>query len=190
MRELPLTDELDDALSALRQAGASRCAPLEMHFIETLQQRLPSLPADVQQLVRQRLTRSITALSARCEQAATDHAPEHATASAQPSERPASLRDVVTHWKAQPARPAPLLALRQALSQASVQKQVAQALREAPRHAGPINSHMLMLRSLDWLQAHAPAYLQRFMAYADTLLSLEQAGKKKPSSSKPKKTSK
>lgn len=186
MRELPLTDELDDALSALRQAGASRCAPLEMHFLETLQQRLPSLPADVQQLVRQRLTRSITALSARCEQAATDHAP----ASAQPSERPASLRDVVTHWKAQPARPAPLLALRQALSQASVQKQVAQALREAPRHAGPINSHMLMLRSLDWLQAHAPAYLQRFMAYADTLLSLEQAGKKKPSSSKPKKTSK
>jgi len=62
----------------------------------------------------------------------------------------------------------------------SVDKQVAQALEHMPKNAGPINSHMLALRSLALMRDISPDYLNRFMSYADTLLSLDQGEKDKP----------
>jgi hypothetical protein len=50
---------------------------------------------------------------------------------------------------------------------------VAQALDQAPKNAGPINSHMLVLRSLALMRDIAPDYLNRFMSYVDTLLCLD-----------------
>ena len=61
----------------------------------------------------------------------------------------------------------------------SVDKQVAQALEQAPKNAGPINSHMLVLRSLALMRDISPDYLNRFMSYADTLLCLDQCEKEK-----------
>jgi hypothetical protein len=61
----------------------------------------------------------------------------------------------------------------------SVDKQVAQALEQAPKNAGPINSHMLVLRSLALMRDVSPDYLNRFMSYADTLLCLDQGEKEK-----------
>jgi hypothetical protein len=61
----------------------------------------------------------------------------------------------------------------------SVDKQLAQALEQAPKNAGPINSHMLVLRSLALMRDISPDYLNRFMSYADTLLCLEQGEKEK-----------
>ena len=65
-------------------------------------------------------------------------------------------------------------------SKLSVDKQVAQALEQAPKNAGPINSHMLVLRSLALMRDISPDYLNRFMSYAETLLSLDQYEKEKP----------
>ena len=64
-------------------------------------------------------------------------------------------------------------------SKLSVDKQVAQALEQAPKNAGPINSHMLVLRSLALMRDISPDYLNRFMSYADTLLCLDQSEKEK-----------
>ncbi len=69
-------------------------------------------------------------------------------------------------------------------SKLSVDKQVAQALEQAPRNAGPINSHMLVLRSLALMREVSPDYLNRFMTYADTLLRLDQGEQEKPVSLK------
>ncbi|MFC3109461.1 DUF2894 domain-containing protein [Undibacterium arcticum] len=69
-------------------------------------------------------------------------------------------------------------------SKLSVDKQVAQALKQAPKNAGPINSHMLVLRSLALMRDISPDYLNRFMSYADTLLCLDQSGKEKPGNAK------
>ncbi|MES3020782.1 MAG: DUF2894 domain-containing protein [Pseudomonadota bacterium] len=55
----------------------------------------------------------------------------------------------------------------------SVDKQLALAMKQAPQNAGPINSHMLVLRSLAMMQAISPDYLSRIVSYADTLLSLD-----------------
>ncbi len=57
----------------------------------------------------------------------------------------------------------------------SVDRQLAQALAQGPENAGPLNSHRLVLRSLQLMRDVAPNYLQRFMSYADALLWLERA---------------
>lgn len=62
----------------------------------------------------------------------------------------------------------------------SASRQVTRALEQAPKNAGPINSHMLVLRSLALMREVSPDYLGRFMSYADTLLYLDQEGKEKP----------
>ena len=55
----------------------------------------------------------------------------------------------------------------------SVGKQLALAMKQAPVNAGPINSHMLVLRSLAMMQDISPDYLSRMVTYVDTLLSLD-----------------
>ncbi|AIY41179.1 hypothetical protein LT85_2021 [Collimonas arenae] len=77
-------------------------------------------------------------------------------------------------------------------SKLSADKQLTQALEQAPKNAGPINSHMLVLRSLMLMRDISPDYLSRFISYADTLLRLdsgekEKAGNIKKSSPTPKK---
>lgn len=67
---------------------------------------------------------------------------------------------------------------RNAWSKLSVDKQVAQAIEQAPENAGPLNSHRLVLRSLELMRDIAPDYLTRFVSYVDTLLWLDQADKK------------
>ena len=69
-------------------------------------------------------------------------------------------------------------------SKLSVEKQVAQALEQAPMNAGPINSHMLVLRSLAVMRDISPDYLNRFMTYADTLLRLDECEKERLSNPK------
>lgn len=71
------------------------------------------------------------------------------------------------------------------LSRLSADRQVAQALEQAPKNAGPINSHMLVLRSLALMRDISPDYLSRFISYADTLLFLEQEDNAKPGNEKP-----
>lgn len=66
----------------------------------------------------------------------------------------------------------------------SIDKHVAQALEKAPKNAGPINSHMLVLRSLALMRDISPDYLNRFMLYTDTLLCLDQEAKVKPGAPK------
>jgi hypothetical protein len=62
---------------------------------------------------------------------------------------------------------------RQDLRHISVQKKVRTALSKAPQNAGPINSHMLVLRGLELMRSLSPQYLQRFVGYVDTLALLE-----------------
>ena len=69
-------------------------------------------------------------------------------------------------------------------SKLSVHKQVTHALDQAPKNAGPINSHMLVLRSLALMRDISPDYLNRFTSYIDTLLCLDQCDKAKQASAK------
>jgi len=55
-------------------------------------------------------------------------------------------------------------------------KLVRQAIKEGPENPGPINPHMLAIRSLSTMQNLSPHYLKRFVSYIDTIFWLEEAG--------------
>lgn len=52
---------------------------------------------------------------------------------------------------------------------------VVQATHRAPENAGPLNAHMLVLRTLGLMRELSPHYLRRFLTHTETLLWLEQA---------------
>ena len=65
-------------------------------------------------------------------------------------------------------------------SKFNVEKRVFQALHQAPKNAGPINSHNLVLRSLALMRDISPDYLNQLTSYVDTLLCLDQCVQEKP----------
>ena len=91
------------------------------------------------------------------------HATSHATAVASPTLELKTVRESRATW-----------------ARMSVDKQLALAMKQAPQNAGPINSHMLILRSLAMMQAISPDYLSRMVTYVDTLLFLDPGEKEVP----------
>lgn len=65
---------------------------------------------------------------------------------------------------------------RETWSRISAEDEVTQAVDRAPDNAGPLNSHMLVLRTLGLMRELSPDYLRRFMVNVETLLWLDQAG--------------
>ena len=67
-------------------------------------------------------------------------------------------------------------AFRDSWARIAAENEVTKAVQRGPENAGPLNSHMLVLRTLGVLQTLSPDYLRRFVAHADALLWLDQAG--------------
>lgn len=59
-------------------------------------------------------------------------------------------------------------------SRVSTERQLRQSLEQVPGNAGPLNSNSLVYRALTLMRELSPDYLQRFMAYADTLSWMAQ----------------
>ena len=52
------------------------------------------------------------------------------------------------------------------------------AVKDGPDNPGPINPHMLAIRSLSMMQSLSPNYLKHFLSYIDTVFWLEQANER------------
>jgi hypothetical protein len=75
---------------------------------------------------------------------------------------------------------------RDSWSKNAAEAQVDQAVGRGPVNAGPLNSHMLVLRSLALMRKLSPDYLRRFLSHVDTLLWLDQVSQKySPAKAKP-----
>ncbi|PIT75025.1 DUF2894 domain-containing protein [Limnohabitans sp. G3-2] len=186
-------------LDALRASGAARVDAVGWHYIETLAKRTREQSGPAQMRLVAKLQEALDRLETRMDAAALPLAtpvvpPFAAPAPSLLSPLAALLQDMApknalqgtspaTGWRLESPR---IAQFRKQLSQISVQKQVKQAMAQAPQNAGPINSHMLVLRSLGLMRDISPDYLNRFMAHVDTLLCLDEAGKGK---STPKKAS-
>ncbi|MBA4175180.1 MAG: DUF2894 domain-containing protein [Leptothrix sp. (in: Bacteria)] len=68
-----------------------------------------------------------------------------------------------------------LAANRLAWTRLAAARELKRSLACVPDNPGPLNSQHLLLRALQLMQDSAPAYLDHFMCYADTLLWLDQA---------------
>lgn len=55
-----------------------------------------------------------------------------------------------------------------------------EAAARRPANAGPLNSHMLVLRSLDLMRGLSPDYLRRFIVQIEALQWLEDAAARSP----------
>lgn len=171
-------------LLSLRKAGAAQSDPVGWHYIETLAARTHAHTGAVQQLLQEKLHSALMTLQERLDNRpmpGSDRDPR----SAAPSPMAQLLQDMAP--AADIASVHPLAAagrggesprvrqFRRQLRKISVQKQVSQAIAQGPQNAGPINSHMLVLRALGLMRDISPDYLNRFMTHVDTLLCLEDA---------------
>lgn len=186
MTESAPVDEMPQRIDRLRENGAERFDPVGFRFIEVLSERTDAQQGRARDILDARLRKAIAALQARMEQA-REAAADAPPAAGAPD---GSLRALVQRLEALAPAGADVRApdataarpelksvryFRKTWARLSADKQVTQALNQAPRNAGPINSHMVVLRSLALMRDTSPDYLNRFMAYVDTLLCLEQA---------------
>lgn len=70
-------------------------------------------------------------------------------------------------------------------SKLSTDQLINQSLASAPENAGPLNSHMLVLKAIQVMRDTAPAYLSNFITYIDTLQWLEQTMASMPAKKSP-----
>ena len=180
-------EPVESLLESLRAAGAARTDPVGWHYIEVLARRIRTQTGPVQALLQARLDQALHQFRDRMAHAPASPAPLAAT-----SPLAALLQDMapapsVTQplrtggWRTESPR---VQQFRRQLRKISVQKQVSQAMAQAPLNAGPINSHRLVLRSLSLMRDVSPDYLNRFMTYIDTLLTLDDAQRLQPLSVK------
>lgn len=184
-----MTQDVTGALASLRQRGADQLSPVDFHYMEALARRMSDQTPNVQRILEGKLQLALAAYQAQCEIAQRESAVvSHQAASAHSTGLTLLgqlLGSMAQHtpalesssWTAASASRTELKSVRNfrsTWSKLSAQKQVSQALGQAPKNAGPINSHMLVLRSLELMRDISPDYLNRFMSYADTLLCLDQ----------------
>ena len=178
---------LEALQTSLRDAGAARFDAVGWHYIEVLSQRARAQTGHAQALLNDKLTTALAQFKRKLDEAppaaqGSEASPsplatllgemaQHTTA---PLTAPSTQASKPSAWRAESTK---VQQFKKQLNKISVQKQVKQAIAMAPQNAGPINSHMLVLRSLGLMRDASPDYLNRFINYVDTLLSLEEAGK-------------
>ncbi len=182
----PAPDEpLEALLARVQSAGAESADALGWHYIQVLARRACSQSGPVQALLQHKLRQALFVMEASLTRASGQKHQDNAKASV-PASLPSPLSTLLQDMRPVPAtdrhtlRPAGPLAesagarqLRQQLRRIGVQKQVSRAMASGPQNAGPINSHLLVLRALGLMRDISPDYLSRFMVHLDTLMCLQ-----------------
>lgn len=187
------------ALQLLGGGPAPRFNPTRWHYLQALARRLAARQGPVRAVLAQRLAQAMAAYTTAQAQGkgeAAGPSQPQAECAAQPI--PGALASLVgrlnrgragalaagasveggVDLKAGQGTQVELKAVQQFRStwaRLSVDRQLARSRAHVPDNPGPLNSHLLVLRALQEMQAVSPAYLGHFMAYADALLWLDQA---------------
>lgn len=192
--------EFGDVIVALRQAGADRFDPVRMHYLEVMAKRLSTYQGSVRRILESKLTQALGSFGERfAKEQKVFKADFDPLTTLTTGAHPTPLSDLVRYIE-QHSLPnfdgamdagvglRPELKttryFRNTWSKLSAEKHVTQAIEQAPKNAGPINAHMLVLRSLALMRDISPDYLNRFTSYADTLVCLDQGVKEKQVSAK------
>lgn len=173
-------------LNALLDQGAAQTDPVRLRYLTTLAARLPKVPPEVASILEAKLDTALSNLEQRA-QSQTVNASGNSTGPIQTTPSPlAALNQHIqsvhvghTYDVIHPGQPGKtemksVRAFSEVWSKISAETQVEEAFERGPENAGPLNSHMLVLRSLELMRSLSPDYLRRFMAHADSLLWLEQ----------------
>ena len=172
---LPLTAQLQ----AWRSQGADRADPARFDILQALATRMRTQEGEARRLLEARLAGLMRAYAEALAQR-----PALAPATERGNEAVSALRALVATLQARagdvpdaeapPVPPPMLIEARDTWAQVRTDSQLRASLHDVPADAGPLNSGMLVHRALHLMRAVSPGYLQHFIAYADTLSSLEQ----------------
>lgn len=175
----PSDPSLQERLALLRGSGAWRADAARFVSLEALARRLEGQPAPVRQRLQDRLQAGLSDFMERVEQRAP--MPRKAQRAPAPlAQLNAYIRSLRAASPDGSQELASARAFRQAWEKSRALEQVQQALARRPANAGPLNSHALVLRSLDLLGALSPDYLRRFVAQVETLQWMERAQEQLP----------
>lgn len=184
-------------MDRLRRDGAGQVDPARFHFLEALSRRIAGQPESVQRLLHARLH---AGLSEYAERIAKDTpagegaavamrriatTPPVASGLAQLAQSARAARAALRAAEGEDGEPDELASVRRfrrTWTSLRIQDQVDAAVARKPTNAGPLNSHVLMLQTLDLMRELSPAYLERFLAQVETLQWLEKAAETKPDS--------
>lgn len=144
---------------------------LRVHYAQALHRRMQAAPEAVQRVLQGRVQRAM----AQAAEASEAAAPLAQRARTKKALTPlGQLNQYMTATQASPDLKS-VQRFRETWSRICAEEDVSQAVERGPENAGPLNSHMLVLRTLGLMRDLSPDYLRRFMSHADTLLWLEQA---------------
>lgn len=186
-----MSESLRSSLDALQSEGADRLDPVRFQYMKALSRRLQTQPESVQQILARKLEDALTDYRARLAQADGLENP-HRVVARLPKAGSTPLADLNRYIQSQSRGSSdgpvgddevgtPDLKSVQRFSEVwskiAAENQVTEAIGRGPENAGPLNSHMLMLRSLTMMRDLSPEYLRRFLSQAESLLWLEQINK-------------
>ncbi|MCC4597961.1 DUF2894 domain-containing protein [Xanthomonas campestris pv. phormiicola] len=181
-----------ELIAAWRAQHAERLDPLRFRFIEALARRVDAHHGEARRLLEERLSvllqayaDDLTKMPAVAGAADADAANANANANVAPVATTTvrgPLGELLDRFagdtaNAMPSQSAQLPALdeaRRLWTALRSRSQVRQSLQQAPSGAGPLNSGVLVHRSLALMRTLSPDYLQHFLAYVDALSWLQQ----------------
>ncbi|CAM3789257.1 DUF2894 domain-containing protein [Bordetella bronchialis] len=195
----PAPPDVSAMLDAWREQGADRISPVRFHFIEALARRASARTGPARRELDRKLARLVEAYQ-RDVGAAGSRAgpPTGETTGSEPGRQAGAamagpLARMLDDFQAgrapavdgteaatRPSAPAyPDLALldyfRDTWSRYSARRQLKQSRERVPENAGPLNSSLLVHRTLSLMGEVSPDYLQYFLSYLDALSWMEQA---------------
>jgi hypothetical protein len=171
------SDALDLRLEVLRSACALQRQPARFHVVAALARRRAGQTGVVRAQLDRRLAQLLDDLQQRL--AAPAVLEPVVGAAATPPPLPGPLARLCAELVPAGDRRAPLRTVQQfagTWARLRVDQQLHRASGRQQAQAGPLNSQKLMLQALQQLRQLSPAYLQRFMAQAETLLWLDDLG--------------
>lgn len=186
----PETREAPLSLEALRNQGAEHLDPARFFYLEVLARRADEAAGELQPILQAKLTAALADYRERMAQSQ----PACNTVPPRNDSPLIGLNDYIrsaappSHVKGGRVEMNSVRRFREVWSRIAAVDQVAQAIVRGPENAGPLNSHMLVLRSLALMRELSPDYLRRFMSHVDSLLWLDEQGQKQaPVEVKPRK---
>lgn len=167
-------------LQELRGNGSWRADPARFRYLEALSRRVDGQPEPVRGLLQAKLQAGVSEYTARLAQR-----PPSLPRRSGPRVEPSPLGEL--NRALHEARPqADLVPGREELASARrfraawdaqrALENLELALAHKPRRAGPLNSHALILQSLELMRALSPRYLRQFVLHVETLQWLAATG--------------
>ena len=187
---------VSETLEAWRRRGADQCDPVRFRFIEAMARRATAHEGEARRRLDARVAQLLGAYEASLPKTGTSTkatrtppaAPlidggltgllAHIAEQTAPAIGAATASGASGASSAAPQGASELKSLRyfrSTWSRLSADRRLTQSQAKVPENAGPLNSQHLVHRAITLMRDASPDYLNRLMAYVDTLSWIEQA---------------